>query len=1266
MNNNIEALEHRYQALYNDYQAGRLDESAFVSEVDALQFQDDWGRYWMIGTQSGSWHYYDGQAWHQADPRDADKLPFMDEQGVYWQRGVKSGDWYYYQPDTGEWIKPSREDSVPPPTPRRDTMPTGSPYAQPSATTPGGTVPYNPQPHLRSASSGPQAPAQSDGELFQDDEGRYWSIGAKTGQWYFYDFDGWHPAHEFQPAGFGSAPQPPAYAPPASAYYPPQVPYQPAYDPYQPPAYYPPPSPQPGPAYPPAPQQPMPQPAQSYAAPPVVDQPPPQAQPVASPSGADPRPNPPTSRSKSGSWYFFDGDQWLKYSKEDDPGAEPPPEVVKEMTQEREEKPVAKAAPKPKKREEKKEEPVEEPVVAELFEEENEPPPEVVDVEIVTVIEAEPDLDDEPEPTRPFREPVRRATAAYAQPGLEDEVRPRRVNRTQTRPVERQATVPVEPQRQPKPRTASDPGRPVAPRKRESAQEPTILVPTESTASNIGSRPASRPVRPSPSTTQQRRARENTMPMEPVAPTGPVVVASAASVAAARRPEGATQPMTSPARVESAQARTARLDTKPVKSVAPAPTIIKTDQPEKTGYTFGDVLRSFPSTIWTFVGGMAVLLIFALVIVGFRIVGSQSSDPESSGLAAAVDATPTLVGAVANETPTTVPTATPAPDELTTPEPAVLTIFTSSDLDLTLEYPENWEMDDDTSRVIFSPSAAGLDSADLKDTAFWVEKSDKEDEAISDLLAAILANFPTDVETLNNGTISIASQTWTSVQIRFADEDLGGQGIATLAVTTKDGVGYTLVAMSPASLWSTLRPTFQEMINSFRFGVEDVPLATTGGGGIARGTGTPASASETGGDEEGTSSTPAATRTTPAATPTPIVDATPVVHVIKAGDTLGAIAAQYGVDIDLLAEENGITDPGSLSLDQELIIPFTAEELAAYRAGRDPAEVSRNNGSEDKPADSASADKEATPANSEESGNDESESDASASNDSASEAAQLGGRIVYPAYNPSINSYDVWMYNIGTGEQTVIAGNSSQPAFNRDGSLLAYRSWDRGTRGIFFRDFVGGRGGQVTGFVEDGLPTWAPDGYSFAFASRREGDRVPRIFRGNQTGKGDTGIDFIGEYVSAFPDGRLVVKGCSPSGDCGLYVMGPEGGNATKISGESSDTAPSVSPDGNRIAFMSAARGATNWEIWLMNADGSNAKRLTENGSNEGLPTWSPDGKSIAFVSDQGGVWAIWAMNADGTNQRKLVNMSGSPDGEVLQDTDNSKGWVEERISWAP
>ena len=1363
MDNNIEKLERRYQALFRNFQSGEMDEAAFVSEVDSLQFQDEWGRYWMIGAQSGSWHYYDGQTWHQADPRDADKLPFLDEDGIYWQRGVKSGDWYYYQAESEEWVKPDQADGIAPPTPQggQAAPPAwdshhdqGSGFTEPA--------PYPQQ--VYPTDTGPQGPDQvADTELFQDDEGRYWSIGAKTGQWYFYDQNGWHPAHEFQPTVVAPPPQPQSYAqmpsayqPPAPAPYPtgydpmtaqpyagqtfppyasqpapvyPMQPQQPLPQPAQPPVQQPAPTPQPASAYvapqeivsPAAPLQPAPQPdaaqpnvsqqpvaapqsqpvsqpapqpapgpqpAEAYVAPPVIDQPV-QAQaqaPVepapapAAPTPVEPAnvaeaPNPPSTRTKSGSWFYYDGDQWLKYSSEESADDTPPPDQKMVVDQESEPEEAKAAEPPPDKVEakEKAEPQAEEPVVAELFEDDDGPPPEVVDVEIVTVIEAEPDPEPyETEPPVRTHEPVRRRSADTSSFEEDDEVRPRRTTTrsTRTRPVnvDQQPAAPAEPKRQARKRTSSDPGRPITPRKRDVPHEPTIIIPTESAASNIrgakAKRPPSRPVRATQ--TQQRRARENTLPMEPV--TAPAAASKTARTVA-RRPGNVTQPMPVVAHTEAAQARSDQKSSRPTAAASASKS-----KTEKSGYTFGDVLRSFPSTFWTFVGGMLVLIIFFAAIIFAAWWGIPGSSSTGSGLAAAIDATPTLDLPGPDQTPTLVPTPTSPPEPIEPPEPTVFTMFSSEDLGLTLEYPDNWRLKETAELVIFSSAQEGLDPTGPAAPAFWIEKTNEDDQDIPDLLADILASFPADAETLNKGSISIASQTWTSTQIRYEDKALGGQGISTIAVTIKDGIGYTLVAVAQAELWNDVQPTYQEMINSFRFGAEEPTIAAQDDEERSAVGGTPSAREDEeepaeGDEEEDKTNTSSKEESIP--TPTPTVEAKPVVHIIKSGDTLLAIATTYGVDVDLLTEENGITNPNSLQLGQEIIIPFTEEQYRRYTDGSTSSSaLAADDSSEAEAAEEETDEPTLTTASEDEEDEPAEDSIASAPDDSepsASEAAaEISGRIVYPAFNPGTNSYDVWMYNIGSGEQTVIAGDASQPTFNRDGSLLAYRSWSLGTRGIFFRDFVGGRGGQVTRFVEDGLPTWSPDGYSFAFSSRREGDRVPRLFRGNQLGDGDESLGFNAEYVTAFPDGSLIAKGCSPSGDCGLYLLGANGLGASKISSEASDTTPAVSPDGGRIAFMSSGRGATNWEIWVMNADGSNPKRLTENGSNEGLPAWSPDGQSLAYVSDQGGVWAIWVMNTDGTNQRKIVNMSGSPDGIVLHDNDNSKGWLEERISWAP
>ena len=73
-----------------------------------------------------------------------------------------------------------------------------------------------------------------------------------------------------------------------------------------------------------------------------------------------------------------------------------------------------------------------------------------------------------------------------------------------------------------------------------------------------------------------------------------------------------------------------------------------------------------------------------------------------------------------------------------------------------------------------------------------------------------------------------------------------------------------------------------------------------------------------------------------------------------------------------------------------------------------------------------------------------------------------------------------------------------------------------------------------------------------------------------------------------------------------------------------------------RIAFASDRDG--NFEIYVINADGSGPTRLTRNAFIEGNPAWSADGSRISFDSDHDGNRQIYVMNADGSNQTNLTN----------------------------
>jgi hypothetical protein len=133
---------------------------------------------------------------------------------------------------------------------------------------------------------------------------------------------------------------------------------------------------------------------------------------------------------------------------------------------------------------------------------------------------------------------------------------------------------------------------------------------------------------------------------------------------------------------------------------------------------------------------------------------------------------------------------------------------------------------------------------------------------------------------------------------------------------------------------------------------------------------------------------------------------------------------------------------------------------------------------------------------------------------------------------------------------------------------------------------------------------------------------------------------------SAFSGGNgKIVFESTRDGNYEIYVMNADGTGLVNVSNNSADDhGPEWSPDGSKIVFSSFRVAAGNEEIYVMNADGSSPTRLTTDPSGDFSPTWSPDGTRIAFTSVRDGNAEIYVMNADGTGQVNRTNSAGTAD----------------------
>ena len=282
------------------------------------------------------------------------------------------------------------------------------------------------------------------------------------------------------------------------------------------------------------------------------------------------------------------------------------------------------------------------------------------------------------------------------------------------------------------------------------------------------------------------------------------------------------------------------------------------------------------------------------------------------------------------------------------------------------------------------------------------------------------------------------------------------------------------------------------------------------------------------------------------------------------------------------------------------------------------------------------------------------------------------------------------------------------PTLSPDGQWVAFTRWDGQQNGITGSLWVihvdGGRERQVmSGAHQPKSPTWSADGQKIIISMQHGGtvddtwmcmiDRkpveVPQPIEGQrcmpQRANPYWALRVVNVSTGAYEDIQNDVHSFGPTwdpinawhvvyrGDRGLTSLDLNLGTTWLVKANGAHRGPTFSPDGTKIA--TTYKQNVQWEVHVMNIDGSGEVRLTETPMsiiteqhlkgqearawNNAAPAWSPDGSQIAFITDRNGAYEIWVMNADGSGQHPILAASALGDPKIQYD-----GVDERVISW--
>ena len=242
--------------------------------------------------------------------------------------------------------------------------------------------------------------------------------------------------------------------------------------------------------------------------------------------------------------------------------------------------------------------------------------------------------------------------------------------------------------------------------------------------------------------------------------------------------------------------------------------------------------------------------------------------------------------------------------------------------------------------------------------------------------------------------------------------------------------------------------------------------------------------------------------------------------------------------------------------------------------------------------------------------------------------------------------------------QIDLPGEHRDPRVSPDGRRLVFTCIDGGRSQLVVKPWrTAGAARPIPGSVADDQPDWAPDGRRLVFRSRRDGDSGLYVSRAD--GSGVVRLSPQGAYdrwPRWSPDGRTIVFSSVVRGSVELWRMDPDGSNRTRLTKAAAlDARPSWSPDGRSLVFHASSSDSAKHDVILTVAADGSGRRILHGGRSlreehvdrntaNWAPSYSPDGRTILFVSTRSGNAELYCMDADGGNVRRLTTSPAQDD----------------------